>query len=124
MTLNSKLSNEPILDNSVIEDLKSLDQGDGASIITELGRMFLDAAPLQIQVIRKAAESGDLRQVRSEAHSLKSSAGNLGALRLSAVCQSLEHEMDARLVAKWVGELEAQWTLLKQALEGEMKKAA
>lgn len=51
--------------------------------------MYVQSAPILIQVMRDAAAAGDLRELFRAADALKSSSANLGATRLAELCSSL-----------------------------------
>lgn len=71
------------LDAGVLSRLRTVGSG---SLVRRLAGMFLDSAPDRIQ----AANSDDLKSVEAAAHSLVSSAGNLGARRIQEVAERLE----------------------------------
>jgi HPt (histidine-containing phosphotransfer) domain-containing protein len=60
------------------------------SLLLELTKLFQEAAPPIVQTIKKALNESSYEKVARAVHSLKSSAGNIGALKLSEMCQELE----------------------------------
>lgn len=60
------------------------------SILIPLITEFLKEAPRICSQLRSLFEQGDFHQVHKTAHALKSSCGNLGAFKLSRLCQELE----------------------------------
>ena len=54
--------------------------------------MFLTEIPARLDRLRNAFASGNIEEVRRAAHSLKGSAGNIGANRLFAVCRQLDDQ--------------------------------
>ncbi len=80
---------EPV-DPQVLEELRSLDDGDEAGLLGELIDLFLADLPARRAAIRDGLLAGDMQAVRAAAHSLKGSAGNLGARPLAALCQEVE----------------------------------
>lgn len=80
-------SEEPILDSDTVTRLVRLG---GPGFVHELVRMFNDHGAERVAAIRAAAEAADLNGVRRGAHSLVSTAGNLGARRLEQLAVSLE----------------------------------
>ncbi len=78
----------PTIDYSVIEKLEQF-MGDQAEIVTLID-LFLDLAPEQVNQVTQAWESRDLQVLSRCAHSLKSSASNLGAVELARRCSELE----------------------------------
>lgn len=87
-----------------------------------LGRMidlFLELAPQRLQALAEGERSGDLAALEGTAHSLKSSAGNLGALRLQEAAEQLETAArggeEAR-VRGLVSEIRDSWVLTEVEL--------
>ena len=64
----------------------------GPGGIGEVLGLFLSDTGHRFTVMREAARDGDNAGVRRESHSLKSSAANLGFLRLSAMARALEDD--------------------------------
>lgn len=60
------------------------------NLLERLINAYLEEAPRYHHAIRNAAERDQLDEIRSGAHALKSCSHNLGATRLSKVCQQLE----------------------------------
>ncbi len=67
---------------------KLVDLG-GVKLLGQLIDLFVEAAPQRIGAIRAGTADGR-DDAQMAAHTLKSSAGNLGAMRMWAVCQNLE----------------------------------
>jgi HPt (histidine-containing phosphotransfer) domain-containing protein len=65
------------------------DQLDRATVV-ELIEVYTDTSAAQMAKIDQAAASGNLSEINAQAHSLKSSSANMGAIRLSEVCVQLE----------------------------------
>ena len=61
--------------------------------MAEMLRIFTDITPLKIDQLSAAIIAGDQNQVKELAHSVKGSAGNIGAVRLQEMCQLIEREM-------------------------------
>jgi CheY-like chemotaxis protein len=64
--------------------------GDSLPLQRRLLEMFLRNSEVQVNAIRTAAESGVCLKVADEAHSLKSSARTVGALKLGDLCEKIE----------------------------------
>ncbi len=75
------------VDAGVIENLKALG---GMELLAELHTVFILTSETIITDLHKAIAAGDALGVQDKAHSLKSSSGNMGALRLSQLCLQLE----------------------------------
>ncbi|MDS9992871.1 ATP-binding protein [Xanthomonas sp. A2111] len=77
----------PVLDIAVLDELREVIGGASVAQIVEL---FLADAPLLIQRLEQAAATAQSDAMREAAHTLKSSAANLGALALSAAALRIE----------------------------------
>jgi two-component system sensor histidine kinase/response regulator len=96
----------PVLDRSVLDDLRELEE-DEPDAIRELIDLFLDDAPQRMHKIGEAISKQDLDMGRMAAHSLKGSARNLGALALSNISEEAEDAIQAQ-----------QWDRAGELLEG------
>jgi len=65
--------------------------------VVELVELFFDNTSTTLAKITTAASKGDLVLLSQEAHALKSSSANLGAVGLSNVCQRLERSQQLNL---------------------------
>ena len=77
----------PVLDRSLVEQLEV---ALGRSSVVELVQLFLETTVERLQALDQAITTGDVIAIRSEAHDLKSTSGNLGARRLWAQARALE----------------------------------
>jgi len=76
-----------IIDEQAIARLRKIG---GDSLLVEIMGLFTESAPAKVQNALRANEQGDLNQVERAVHSLKSSAGNLGAMQLMEMCGRIE----------------------------------
>jgi len=92
----------------------------GASVVTDIARLFLRDAPERISAIRSAAGERDAESLRTAAHSLRGSAGTVGAVRMAALSKELE-EMGASGALdgtrSLVGELDEAFLTTKREIE-------
>jgi signal transduction histidine kinase/HPt (histidine-containing phosphotransfer) domain-containing protein/ActR/RegA family two-component response regulator len=124
-------SNRPqdsALDTGVLEDLRELDRGGGVSLISELGRIFLSSCPERLQKMRTQYESKNFSALKKEAHQLKSSSGNLGALAFSRLCQSIEdleqNNNEMEQAGHLIALLENEYKRVNIALQDEIRRVA
>ncbi len=87
-----------IIDRAALRQLLDVIGGDRDDL-DELLEDYRSTAPDLAAEISVAAEAGDLDRLRIAAHTLKSNARDFGALRLSSLCEALERECRAGLVA-------------------------
>ncbi len=84
----------PVLDRSALDNVRSMMKDDFASILN----IFLEDAATYVDNIARGIEEGTFDKAASAAHALKSSAGQLGAMRLSSLAK--QFEADAKAVTK------------------------
>ena len=80
----------PVLDPVVVASLRRLTLPGEPDVLKEVLELFLADVPLRIDRLRVAGTAGDAAGLQRLAHSLKSSAGNIGAHGLMAVCRRLD----------------------------------
>ena len=78
------------IDRSKIEELFQFDMDNDDDLLPELCAVFRKIAPERMTGMVRAYEQGDWATLSRQAHTLKSSAGNLGAFRLEELCKSIE----------------------------------
>ncbi|HEX6163256.1 MAG TPA: Hpt domain-containing protein [Vicinamibacterales bacterium] len=80
----------PALDPAVLDSLRKLTSPGEPDVLAEVLKLFLDEVPARVERLRNAWADGNIEEVHRSAHSLKGSAGNIGARRLHAVCSKLD----------------------------------
>lgn len=81
------MSFEPSIDYECLTEIREI-LGDG---LDELLIEFKNEIPLYIQNIHIHLANNDTESMILHTHSLKSSSGNLGLMKLSELCKSVEH---------------------------------
>ncbi len=84
----------PVIDPSAVDRLLRIG---GARLARQMIELFLQHGPERIALAESGLAAGDIRQIEMSAHSLKSSAGNVGAVHLQRSATELEafvHETD------------------------------
>ncbi len=95
--------NEPVIDLRALNDLQKLDPG-GDFLVEVIDHYILDTEQL-LAAMRSAWDAGDMRELRDNAHALRSSAANIGAMRIHRLCGEicdighfeLQREADSKL---------------------------
>ena len=85
------------MDSSLSVDpaaLERLHEWGGEELVTKMVQLFLENAPERGRQIRSGVESGDLKGVERGAHSLKSSAANLGAESVRSLARVMEEQAE------------------------------
>jgi DNA-binding response OmpR family regulator len=78
-----------VIEKSVVEQLVD---DTGRSVFCHIVDLFINETSQRLERIDNALGQGDRLTIKNEAHAIKSSAATLGALTLSHIAQSLEHD--------------------------------
>jgi len=100
------MPDSPVIDPGAIERLR---KWGGEGLPRRMIDIFLIHSPERVLQIREGIAREDASGAETGAHSLKSSAGNVGATRLQALCQAAETLAEARdfvALKELLGELE------------------
>jgi PAS domain S-box-containing protein len=111
------------IDQQALAELRKLQMDGEPDIVQELGSMFLDRTPARIHAMKEALARRDANALKREAHNLKSSSANLGALRLSGLCKDLEilgRSGELQGAQELMEKAEAEFERVKTALESEI----
>lgn len=77
------------VDETVIEQLASITDGQGFSVLGELLNAFLAAVPARLEALDRAVVAGDLVAVADQAHALTGSSASFGARGMADLCREL-----------------------------------
>ena len=102
--------------------LERLTRIGGQEFLLEMIELFLEHAPERLAAARAAFEAGDFPSVYRAAHSLKSTAGNLGARGLQGAAERAEARASAEdgpAVAPLLDEMERRYEEIRVELEAE-----
>ncbi|MCB0861828.1 MAG: Hpt domain-containing protein [Solirubrobacterales bacterium] len=103
------------IENETLEDLAT--QMGGREALGRIINMYTGKLPAEMDALGASFEAGDLDDVRTSAHRLKSSSGQLGARRLQVMLAGLES-------AAGEGDVEATGRILKEvSAEAELTRA-
>lgn len=111
----------PVLDPQVIENLRQLTADGEPDVLAEVLQLFLQDVPRRIAKLRAACAAGDAVEVYKAAHSLKGSAGNIGAQTLFALCRQLDDKGragDLTDAAQLVDTLDREFARVEVAIRG------
>ena len=102
---DGSVEERPAVDETVIEQLATITDGEGFSVLGELLNAFLSAVPGRLETLDRAATAGDLAAVSDQAHALTGSAASFGARGMADLCRELrvaaqagDHAATARLI--------------------------
>jgi HPt (histidine-containing phosphotransfer) domain-containing protein len=106
------MSDQPVIDSESIENLRSLNPGDGDEFLKEIIAIYLEDTPQRIAELEESLAGGDTPRFTRAAHSVKGSSANLGAMAVRHVAEQLEqqsHKQGLGNVAHLVAALKVQF---------------
>ena len=114
------------MDEDFLRQFDGLELPGEPSLIRQLVQRLMVSAPVRLASIKTAIDERDADRVRHEAHALKGIVGNVGAISLSGILQTLEKKGESREfddAPKIFREIEAEFVavadfLKKRYLEG------
>lgn len=115
------MTGEPVLDEAALDRLRRIG---GPDLVRRMIELYLSNAEERIGMLTKGSAAGDASLVELAAHTIKSSAGNVGAVRLQHTADALETiaasgTSDEELVARLVREYNESTAALRKALEAQ-----
>jgi HPt (histidine-containing phosphotransfer) domain-containing protein len=90
-------------------------------LVEEIADDFLNQIPINMEALRKSLDQKDAHQVKREAHIIKGSAGNVGALVLQDIAKKIEAAgelEDLNTAESYFMQFVAQLEVLKNELNG------
>jgi HPt (histidine-containing phosphotransfer) domain-containing protein len=100
--------------------LRELVLGGEREIVAEVLALFQSDTQSRLGMLREAVQSGDRPRVRSQAHSLKGSAVQVGAAALANSCREMEMTAEARLdLLPLLQEIEARFSHVSSLMSRE-----
>jgi len=107
------------IDWSQVESLRTVDPGGNGGVVGKAIELYIDHAPRLIEQILTYRITGDLRDVKQAAHSLRSSSASLGAAAvadLSATIELAAARSDFEIIDSVATALEAEYRRAESAL--------
>ena len=104
-----------------------LQEWGGAKLLSQMIRLVLENAPTRMDQIRKGLGEGNVRETERGVHSLKSSAANVGAMKVSRLAARMEELAaggDLGSVAGLMSELEREYAAAQAQLAAILEKTA
>jgi HPt (histidine-containing phosphotransfer) domain-containing protein len=84
------------LDPVVLDTLRKLTMPGEPDVLREVLQLFQEDVPGRLERLRQAVDEGDLVKAERAAHSIKGSAGNIGATALHDACRDVENAARAK----------------------------
>ncbi len=85
------MSEPPVIDPEAIATLRSLCTEEDESFLKEVVDIFLVDTPQRLEELHSCLADGDTPRFVRAAHTVKGSASNLGAARMRALAEEIEH---------------------------------
>lgn len=115
---------ESLLDEEKLQSIRDLTEvGDEEDFLSSIIHMFFERTPQLLDEIHQSISLKSAAALEYSAHSLKGSAGNIGAYPLMKVCEQLEERgrvRDFSDVAELQNELEDLFSATANALKTEL----
>jgi HPt (histidine-containing phosphotransfer) domain-containing protein len=111
------MSEPEVIDAKAIERLR---EWGGDKLVAQMVKLFLANSPTRVDQIRNGVAGSDLKETERGAHSLKSSAANVGAeevRRISLAMEGAATAGDLTTVADLIPALEEAYSRTRTALE-------
>ena len=92
------------------DELRQMAEGGDVEIVLEVLSVFQTDTATRLRSLQAGLAAGNTAQVKTQAHSIKGSASQVGALGIAALCQRIEHEAvqgQSEALTTLVHELEA-----------------
>jgi two-component system, sensor histidine kinase and response regulator len=112
---SARTAREPLAE-SALARLRSLG---GEAVVRRIFSIVLEQVPERLAIAQQGLASGDLEAIRHTAHSLRSSAANVGATRLQELARELEENLvqgNESEAAPGLARLIATWELVREQL--------
>lgn len=126
MTVGGETSADqiPLIDHNKLDAVKELaEPGDADGFFRDLVQLFFTRVPILIGEMQEANKGGDSVAVSKSAHTLKGTAGNLGAMRVMKLAETIEHQgRSGNLVGlpQLLTDIEDAFSLSRVELENNM----
>jgi signal transduction histidine kinase/CheY-like chemotaxis protein/HPt (histidine-containing phosphotransfer) domain-containing protein len=83
------------IDPAALEQLRGMQTADGTELAAKIVQMFISQTPSLFDSARAAQASGNARDLRRAAHTLKSTSATVGATNLARLAAALEFDAEA-----------------------------
>jgi len=89
---DTKKDSLEIVDASVLDSYRMLQQPGKPDLVNRLINLFIEGADKNLSLLKTSVANGNIEEIKREAHSIKGSAGNIGARQMAALCLELEQK--------------------------------
>jgi two-component system sensor histidine kinase/response regulator len=113
------------IDAKALEEIRALQRTGTPDLLEKIVDRFLKDAPRLVHSMREAVATANGDALRRAAHTLKSSSGTLGAIRLAQYCREIESRAKSGRLAdagQWLSMAESELALVRVALPARIAK--
>ncbi|MGC2237192.1 MAG: response regulator [Pyrinomonadaceae bacterium] len=111
------------IDVSVLNGYRALQQPGKPDLVEKLINLFIEGADKNLSSLRASVTNGNTEAIKRGAHSIKGSAGNIGARQMAALCLELEQKAHLGDEAEsLVSQLEVGFKHVSEVLNGMRQK--
>ena len=113
---NAPVPGDPVVERAILAELA---EEIGQAEMGEVLNTFFSESERRLAVLRQLSWQADREAIRTEAHTLKSSAATFGFQQLAGLARTLEHptpEFEARHYADMIDGMEAAFARIRPAL--------
>jgi CheY-like chemotaxis protein len=111
-----------VIDLSQLAALKLIRRPGRPHLFRDLIDLFLNEGDLDLKALHAALTRDDTVEIQRVAHHLKGSSANIGATQMAALCEKLESRNLAKDARVFLGQLENEFELVREALKLERKE--
>jgi PAS domain S-box-containing protein len=115
------------LSPEALDNLRALQRVGKPDVVSKVVRMYLSHAPTLLETLHETAAQGEASALEHAAHSLKSSSGSVGAVRLAALCKDVEamgRAGDVDHAAGVLAAIDEEYAAVREALAAQVQKEA
>jgi PAS domain S-box-containing protein len=112
------------IDPNALQTLRSLQHLGKPDLLERVIRIYLEDSLRLLEELRDARNKGDAALMKRQAHSLKSSSANVGAMRLSQLCRELERLEPDQAAGRTQGilsQIETEYRQVRSELAQELR---
>jgi CheY-like chemotaxis protein/HPt (histidine-containing phosphotransfer) domain-containing protein len=113
------------VDRKTLEAIERLQAKSGQNLLEKVIGIYFKDSPKYIDLLKQAVPHGDADTARNAAHSLKSSSGNVGAIKLHDLCKDLEtaaRENTLETGSEMLNKIEKEYQKVRTVLMAELDR--
>jgi PAS domain S-box-containing protein len=115
------------IDAKTLETIRALQRQGKPDLLARVINIYLEDSLRLLEALRQALSHGDGVGLKRQAHSLKSSSANVGAMRLAELCAELEANGE-RESMDWIGQritrIEKEYGAVRDELTAELERTS